>query len=212
MTTEKALEAAIDGLRRVATKCRAAEKGVFFEQDAAPMMASAIDVVLAALAQQPRPEQEAVAWQWRLHADNTVTEWRHGRHPFNTAEVASFVTEGARLEERALYTTPAPAPVPSAEMAWREIDLSKAIKHEHPDISTERMYLVKVHGGWFFGPFTRQWFGLSFSRWGGAGLQFDAPGWNSSRWERVIEIDPEALASPAPAKAAPASETERHDG
>lgn len=77
---------------------------------------------------------------------------------------------------------------------WKEIDLSKAVRHSHPDIIPhERTYLVKVYGGWFFGPFTQQWYGLYFPNWGGSGCQFDTPGWNSSRWERVIEIDPDRL-------------------
>lgn len=80
-----------------------------------------------------------------------------------------------------------------ARPLWREIDLSKAVKHEHPDISTEKHYLVKIHGGWFFGRFTRQWFGLNFTNWGNAGAQFDAPGWNSSTWEYVFEVEPERL-------------------
>jgi hypothetical protein len=116
-------------------------------------------------------------------------EWRE-KGGLNCTEVCAIVRSpirrgaGADAEER-------PA-------AWREIDLSKAVKHDHPDIvPNDKTYLVKIHGGWFFGPFTRQWYGLSFSNWGWSGAQFDAPGWNSSKWERVIEIDPEALSLPA---------------
>lgn len=94
-----------------------------------------------------------------------------------------------------------------ADLCWREIDLSRGYRHEHPDISSDKLYLVKVHGGWFFGPFTRQWYGWNFARWGNAGCQFDAPGYNSSTWERIIEIDPEALSA---APSAQAQEADRH--
>lgn len=71
-----------------------------------------------------------------------------------------------------------------------EIDLSKGTKHSHPDIKTDgTLYMCKIDGGWFMGAFTQQWFGLSFKGWlNTAGLQFDTPGTNSSRWERVIEV------------------------
>lgn len=82
---------------------------------------------------------------------------------------------------------------------FTEIDLSKSDRHFHPDIKPDgTLYLIQLSdgpGSWFFGPFTRQWYGLSFSRWGNAGLQFDAPGFNSSRWTRVFEFDPDATAN-----------------
>ena len=71
----------------------------------------------------------------------------------------------------------------------REIDLSRGERHRHPDILVGRVYMVKVSGGWHLGRFSKQWFGLNFSPWGNAGLQFDAPGYNLSRWERIIEFD-----------------------
>ena len=76
----------------------------------------------------------------------------------------------------------------------KPLDLSLSQGHHHPDIKADgTSYLVKVNGGWFFGPFSMQWYGLNFSRWGASGCQFDAPGTNASRWEAVIEVDPEAL-------------------
>ena len=78
--------------------------------------------------------------------------------------------------------------------ALREIDLSRADRGDHPDIKTdETMYLACIAGVWFFGPFSRQWYGLNFTRWGNTGCQFDAPGTNASRWERVIEVNLDAL-------------------
>lgn len=77
---------------------------------------------------------------------------------------------------------------------WHEIDLSKAHGHDHPDIKTDgTFYLVKFYGNWFLGPFCRVGYGLTFPRWGTSGCQFDAPGFNGSTWERVIEINPDLL-------------------
>jgi hypothetical protein len=71
-----------------------------------------------------------------------------------------------------------------------EIDLSKGDKHSHPDIKADgTLYLCRIGGGWFMGAFDSQWFGLSFKGWlNPHGLQFDTPGTNSSKWERVIEL------------------------
>jgi hypothetical protein len=73
--------------------------------------------------------------------------------------------------------------------ALREVDLSLSEGHTHPDIVVGRTYMVKISGAWFLGRFAKVWFGLTFSPWGNAGLQFDAPGCNGSRWQRVIEVD-----------------------
>lgn len=77
-------------------------------------------------------------------------------------------------------------------MRLQEIDLTQAEKHEHPAIWTDgRAYLCQIDGQLFAGTFSRQHYGLNFRGWTpnpGAGLQFDAPGWNGSRWERVWAI------------------------
>jgi hypothetical protein len=78
-------------------------------------------------------------------------------------------------------------------MLYKILDLSKAVRHDHPDIIVGQLYLVKVHRSWFLGKFSRLWYGLNFNNWGTSGLQFDAPGYNSSRWEAVIELHPESL-------------------
>lgn len=71
------------------------------------------------------------------------------------------------------------------------IDLSKSDKHEHPDIRTDgTLYLAKHDGEWIIGTFDRQWYGLNFNWFWScvAGLQFDAPGFNSSRWQELYEM------------------------
>lgn len=74
-------------------------------------------------------------------------------------------------------------------ISTKEIDLTKSNRHEHPDIKTDgTLYLVRFNNRWYLGPFIRVWFGLSFPEWGNAGMQFDAPGYNKSSWERVLEV------------------------
>lgn len=69
------------------------------------------------------------------------------------------------------------------------VDLSLAEQHEHPLIRTGQDYLYKVHGHWYVGQAHRQRYGWNFSGWaGGNTIQFDAPGWNSSSWERLYEL------------------------
>ena len=123
-------------------------------------------------------------------------------HEAGETELARIWTKVEKIRaKQAAKPKHSPLPVPASEpepVAWREIDLSKAVKSNHPDISTDKQYLVKVYGRWHFGQFTCQWYGLNFNGWGNSGCQFDAPGYNSSGWERVIEIDPEALAKPVP--------------
>jgi hypothetical protein len=72
-----------------------------------------------------------------------------------------------------------------------ELDLTKGEKHFHPDIKTDGTgYMCMIGGRWFYGNFDMQWYGLNFNGWINpyAGLQYDKPGWNASRWERVIEV------------------------
>lgn len=71
----------------------------------------------------------------------------------------------------------------------REIDLSRGDRNMHPDIVPGRHYMVRIYGAWHMGRFSEVWYGLNFFPWGTSGIQFDAPGYNSSRWERVIEVD-----------------------
>jgi len=71
----------------------------------------------------------------------------------------------------------------------KELDLSLAVKHEHPDIKAGPQYLCQIDGKWFMGEFSREWYGWNFEGWlNDSGLQFDAPGWNSSSWQRVFEM------------------------
>lgn len=75
----------------------------------------------------------------------------------------------------------------------RKIDLSRGCKHEHPDIEVGKTYLARIYGSWYLGRFNRQWYGLNFRGWEGTSLQFDAPGYNRSGWEALIEVDTASL-------------------
>ncbi len=74
----------------------------------------------------------------------------------------------------------------------RPLDMSKSTKREHPDIKAGRatQYLCLIGDRYFCGSFSRQWYGLNFDNWipGTVGLQFDAPGTNSSDWQMIWEI------------------------
>lgn len=80
----------------------------------------------------------------------------------------------------------------------KKIDLSKCAHKKdgactndltiHPDISLKKNYLVLWDGIYAAGTFNMQWYGLNFNGIFDAGLQFDAPGTNSSAWEAVWEI------------------------
>jgi hypothetical protein len=77
----------------------------------------------------------------------------------------------------------------SKKIRLKPIDLSKAKEHECPGIEPgKRQYLCLIDGKFFVGTFGRQWYGLNFEGWYDVGLQFDAPGWNSSNWQAVWEI------------------------
>ena len=68
--------------------------------------------------------------------------------------------------------------------------MSLAEKHDHPEIKVGRQYLCRIGGKWFMGRFNKLWYGLNFDGWyAAAGLQFNAPGWNCSSWERVFEME-----------------------
>ena len=70
------------------------------------------------------------------------------------------------------------------------ISLRCAERHECKNIKPGRTrYLCKIDGEYFVGRFQREWFGLHFDGWCGCGIQFDAPGYNSSDWERVWRIE-----------------------
>lgn len=72
------------------------------------------------------------------------------------------------------------------------IDLSFAEGHECPGLIPGRLYLVKFSDDpqLYCGTFTRQWYGLNFGPWiNGVGRQFDAPGYNHSRWQAVWLVE-----------------------
>lgn len=69
-----------------------------------------------------------------------------------------------------------------------ELDLRLGDKaHTHPDLNTTDQYLCLINNQWFIGKFFEAWFGLSFSGWHNT-LQYDKPGTNNSRWQRIIQI------------------------
>lgn len=68
------------------------------------------------------------------------------------------------------------------------LDMSLAEKHHHPNISIKKEYLCCIDHKFYAGTFHKTWFGLSFWGWNGVSYQFDAPGWNSSRWIQIWEI------------------------
>lgn len=43
------------------------------------------------------------------------------------------------------------------------LDMSKANKHQHPDIDLNKTYMCSIDGKFFVGHFSREWFGLTFS-------------------------------------------------
>lgn len=71
------------------------------------------------------------------------------------------------------------------------LDMSLAQKHEHPDIQKGKKYLCLIGNEYFAGRFSRVWFGWTFRGWYNPHLQFDAPGFNSSRWQQIWEIKEE---------------------
>jgi hypothetical protein len=74
-----------------------------------------------------------------------------------------------------------------------EIDLSKAHENKHPDIKRGVRYLAELvlydKPELLYGTFSKQWYGWNFDcNWGCSGIQFDAPGYNSSPWRRLWKI------------------------
>jgi len=85
--------------------------------------------------------------------------------------------------------------LPKSQVKLKRIDLSKAVKSDHPDIKVgdEHRYLARVqmsHGDVLVaGSFSREWYGLNFHWfWGASTFQFDAPGYNGSTWIELWEI------------------------
>lgn len=68
------------------------------------------------------------------------------------------------------------------------LDMSKSDEHTHPDINGRNTYLCLIDGEYYTGKFSKQWFGWNFNAVYDAGLQFDAPGYNSSNWQQIWKI------------------------
>lgn len=70
-----------------------------------------------------------------------------------------------------------------------KIDLHKSKNHEHPDIRCGRHYLAQIGNSFVAGKFRRVYFGLCFDvSYGKQSIQFDAPGFNESKWVSLWEI------------------------
>lgn len=75
------------------------------------------------------------------------------------------------------------------------VDLNKCCRspegggfHDHPDIRTEKQYLVKYNGCFHAGTFSPEWYGWCFNGIYSAGAQLDKPGTNASAWQGLWEI------------------------
>ena len=70
------------------------------------------------------------------------------------------------------------------------IDISLAREHECPGINNADYFLALIGDEYYFGKFSRQWYGLFFVCGYGVsgGMQFDAPGSNSSRWQGLWRL------------------------
>lgn len=69
------------------------------------------------------------------------------------------------------------------------LDMKKAVGNNHPDIDEKKSYLCLVGGEWFAGQFSKEWYGWNFLGWvNPIGFQFDAPGTNASKWQKIWEI------------------------
>ena len=74
-------------------------------------------------------------------------------------------------------------------MRLERISLRGARRSELPGVNTRSTYLVKYAGNLYLGKFTRQWYGLNFNcDFGASGMQFNAPGYNLSRWQGVWRV------------------------
>ncbi len=70
-----------------------------------------------------------------------------------------------------------------------KIDMDKAEQHEHKDIKCGKPYLCCIGGSYVAGKFRRVYFGLCFDiGYGKQSIQFDAPGFNESKWTAIWEI------------------------
>ncbi len=70
------------------------------------------------------------------------------------------------------------------------LNMELSIKHEHPDIKMKQEYLCLIDNRFYCGTFSRVWYGLVFNGWiASIPYQFDAPGWNSSKWQQIWRMD-----------------------
>ena len=80
-------------------------------------------------------------------------------------------------------------------MNLEEVDLNGITEQGNADLQVGSKYLCLIGGELFAGSFTMEWYGLCFDGWLNH-LQFDPPGSNSSRWQRIWKLpDPQTLSS-----------------
>jgi hypothetical protein len=190
---------------------------------------------IAALAQQPRPEQEAVPVAWVQK--EVLAEL--ARHKSATATVSSGLLTRPFGNPVALYATPAPAPAPvvydedrRVEVIERDVPvvwqraaggaLEYALDMDTREIIGARIYLPPAPApsaevveacceiALKEADRLRKSLGFPITNPFDQNLQYMIAG----RVDTAVDIARaiKALASPAPAKAAPASETEGNDG
>jgi len=71
----------------------------------------------------------------------------------------------------------------------KALNMSKSKENNHPQINDDSQYLCLIGEEFYAGTFSQEWFGWTFKpQWGHNCIQFDAPGYNSSKWVQIWEI------------------------
>jgi hypothetical protein len=70
----------------------------------------------------------------------------------------------------------------------KEIDLSKTTRMGGAGLEIGQLYLVLYDDQMYLGQFKQEWYGLNFQGIYAVGAQYDPPGTNSSRWQRIWQI------------------------
>lgn len=72
----------------------------------------------------------------------------------------------------------------------KKIDLSKAKESNCSGIKADcqTQYLCLIGSKFFAGTFSKVWFGITFNDFYSTSYQFDAPGYNQSKWKGVWKI------------------------
>ena len=61
---------------------------------------------------------------------------------------------------------------------WKDPSVTRFVQRKAGSkdarIKQDARYFAKIHGSWFFGTFSKQWYGWSFDDWGESGIQLDS--------------------------------------